>query len=190
MIIKDEPVDRLVMLIDFLRPLVSQFSIVDTGSQDYERDKPLLETAGAQVCQVDWRNDFAWARNQTLQYLSTDWVLHLDADEFVSMGLVDWLRSYDASPQTMGYLIFTRNFWGGEWGIEVDAHWHCRLFRNGHGQWYKPLHEQVALDGKHEDFTRDTIVLPKAPKDAYIIHSKPRDKIEVSAELYKQMENR
>lgn len=190
MIVRDEPIDRLVMLIDYMRPLAKRFVIADTGSETYEQDKPLLEKAGATVFQIEWRDDFAWARNQTLPHLGTEWTLHLDADELPSLGLSGFLRDVLDSSGTspLGYLIFTRNFWAGEWGIEVPAHWHCRLFRTARGAWYKPLHEQVQLDGRPEQNTRGTAILPMAPKDCYLIHSKPREKIEVSAELYRRME--
>ncbi len=192
MIIRDEPVDRLVMLIDFMRPLVSKFVIADTGSEAFEQDGPLLKAAGATVIQTPWTNDFAAARNSTLPYLESDWSLHLDADEWPSIGLLDFLKddilTGESDARALGYLLFTRNFWGGEWGIEVEAHWHCRLFRTARGAWYKRLHEQVQLDGQEESNTRGNPILPKAPKDAYIIHSKPREKIEVSARLYREME--
>jgi glycosyltransferase involved in cell wall biosynthesis len=199
MIVKDEPIDRLVMLIDFLRPLTHRFVIADTGSATYEQDLPLLERAGATVVGIQWNDDFSQARNETLQYLDSDWALHLDADEWPSMGLLDFLDGLTretlgnlqySDERTMGYLIFTRNFWGGEWGVEVEAHWHTRLFRTAHGRWYKPLHEQVELDGKKEPNTRDSIVNPKLPKDFYIIHSKPREKIRVSEDLYRRMEGK
>jgi glycosyltransferase involved in cell wall biosynthesis len=197
MIIRDEPIDRLVMLIDFMRNSVADdFVVVDTGTEDWEWQEKCINGAGGRYARIDWPDDFSVARNETLKYIDTDFVLHLDADEWPSHTLIDWMmqtfnfgsRTPDESdPRTLGYLIFTRNYWGGERGIEVEAHWHCRLFRNGRGRWYKKLHEQVELDGKHESQTRDTVVLPKAPKDAYIIHSKPREKIEHSAALYERM---
>jgi hypothetical protein len=195
MIVKDEPIDRLVMLIDFLRPITHRFVIADTGSATYEQDLPLLERAGATVVGIQWNDDFSQARNETLQYLDSDWALHLDADETVSLQLSrnlwelvngDWVPD----EKSLGFLLFTRNFWGGEWGVEVEAHWHTRLFRTAHGRWYKPLHEQVELDGKKEPNTRDSIVNPKLRKDAYIIHSKPREKIGVSEDLYRRMEGK
>ena len=198
MIVRDEPVDKIVALVDFMRnSIADDFVIVDTGSVRIDEDEPHYNGAGARVARMDWPDDFSVARNETLKYLSTDWVLHLDADEWPSFTLLEWMMQTfnfgsrtpdETDTRTLGYLIFTRNYWGGERGIEVEAHWHCRLFRNGHGRWYKKLHEQVALDGKHESQTRGTVILPKAPKDAFIIHSKPREKIEASAALYKRME--
>ncbi len=191
MIVKDEPVDRIAMLVDFLRPVVSEFVIADTGSIDADKDIPLYQSWGVKTLAIEWRNDFAWARNNTLDYLTTDWVLHLDADELPTIDMMNSIRRVDEScdPQTMGWLYFTRNFWGGEHGIEVEAHWHCRLFRRSAGRWYKPLHEQVSLNGREEAFTRGTGVLPAANKDAYLIHSKPREQIAKSEALYNKMEN-
>ena len=192
MILKDEPVDRVAMLIDYLKPDVSEFLLVDTGSRDIDIDEPLYNSWGARVARFDWIGDFAAARNRTLDFMTTDWVLHLDADELPTRPMMEHLRwAIDSSDKkTSGWLYFTRNFWGGEHGIEVEAHWHCRLFRRERGRWYKPLHEQVMLDGRVEDVTRNTIALPKAPKDAYLIHSKPREMLDVSAALYAAMEKR
>jgi glycosyltransferase involved in cell wall biosynthesis len=194
MITRNEPIDRLVMLIDFMRNSVADdFVIVDTGTDDWEWQEKCINGAGGRYARIDWPDDFSVARNETLRHINTDWVLHLDADEMPSQGLIEFIYAtvkYDEGERNrnaLGFLIFTRNYWGGERGVEVEAHWHCRLFRNGRGRWYKKLHEQVELDGKHESQTRDTVVLPKAPKDAYIIHSKPREKIEHSAALYERM---
>ena len=61
-------------------------------------------------------------------------------------------------------------------GPEWEEHWHCRLFRRSSGVWYKPVHEQVMLDGLPEPATRGTPLLPKAPKSAYLIHSRMEDR--------------
>jgi glycosyltransferase involved in cell wall biosynthesis len=192
MILKDEPVDRLAMLIDYLKPDVSEFLLVDTGSRDIDMDEPLYNSWGARVARFEWIDDFSAARNETLRYMTTDWVLHLDADELPTRPMMEHLRwAVNEGPTSaLGWLYFTRNFWGGEHGIETEEHWHCRLFKRDKGRWYKPLHEQVMLGGHTESTTRGTPVLPKAPKDAYLIHSKPREMIDVSAALYAALEQR
>jgi glycosyltransferase involved in cell wall biosynthesis len=191
MIVLNESVDRLAMLVEYLKPIVSDFVIADTGSGDIDLDEPLYNTWGVKVMRLEWRRDFAWARNETLQHLTTDWVLHLDADELPSRAMMDHIASVtsdQADPLTKGWLYLAKNFWGGELGITVEAHWHCRLFRRDAGRWYKPLHEQVVLDGQKESQTRGTPVLVKAPQEAYLIHSKPREAIERSGVMYKEME--
>jgi hypothetical protein len=154
----------------------------------------LLEKAGAFVYQIPWTNDFAAARNSTLDHITTEWTLHLDADEFPSMDMLTYIKrvltedgDWDIS-RAAAVRFFTRNFWAGEWGIEVPQHWHVRMFRTRRGQWYKPLHEQVKVDGKEEHQYVDTPLCLKPNKEWYLIHSKPRDKIEVSAQLYRGME--
>src|SRR5690606_7237066 len=137
--------------------------------------------------QIPWRPDFSAMRNDALDRMTTDWTLHMDADELPSMGLLGALRRVleDCAPQTLGWLVFTKNFWGGERGISVEEHWHCRLFRTKSARFYKPVHEQVKLDGKSESTTRGTLILPKMNESDYIIHAKPQQKLDESALIYK-----
>lgn len=192
MIIKDEPVDRLVMLIDYMRVLSAKTVILDTGSKDYDKDADLLRKAGAYVDQIPWKDDFSWARNQTLPHLDTDWTLHLDADELPSVMMMTFIERVlsETDKSQHGVLFFTRNFWGGEWGIEVPSHWHVRMFRTKMAEWYKPIHECVMLNGLQESATRGSPSMIVAPKEAYLIHSKPREKIDASTELYEGMKGR
>jgi hypothetical protein len=193
MIIKDEPVERLAMLVDYLKPVVSQFSITNTGDITME-DCVLIESWGVDLDHLDWTNDFSAARNHSASKLTTDWVLHLDADELPSIAMMEFIEQVTgkqgyAEKRALGYLFYTKNFWGGEIGPEMpnDWNWHCRLFRREAGKWYKPVHEQVRLNGQGEDATRGTNRLPKSPQSAYIIHSKPQSKIAASHEQYVSM---
>src|SRR3972149_4850415 len=64
MIVLNEHVDRLAALVEYLKPTVSDFVIADTGSGDIDLDEPLYNTWGVKVMRVEWRKDFAWARNE------------------------------------------------------------------------------------------------------------------------------
>jgi hypothetical protein len=81
MIVKDEEM-FLEDCLASLDGLVDRIDICDTGSTD--RTVEIAEAAGANVTHVEWRDDFAWARNQALE-MSKDawWVLQVDADERV-----------------------------------------------------------------------------------------------------------
>jgi glycosyltransferase involved in cell wall biosynthesis len=68
-----------------------QFVVVDTGSTD--RTVQILRAAGAEVHEVVWRDDFAWARNESLRHARCEWILVLDADEFPGTGFCDELRA-------------------------------------------------------------------------------------------------
>lgn len=193
MIVRDEPVDRLAMLVEYLSPIVTEFSIVDTGSADVAIDGPLISSwPKVKFNHFTWVDDFAAARNYSLGFLNTDWVLHLDADETISHGMYDAIVRVltECDPRTKGWLFMTQNYWAGERGIRVEAHWHCRLFRRASGNWYKKLHEQVMLDGRMEHVTRNTIALPKADESALLIHSKPRDRLASSEALYNRIGER
>lgn len=52
---------------------------VDTRSTD--RTEAIARQYGAHIIWIEWRDDFSYARNLTLEAATGDWVLVLDADE-------------------------------------------------------------------------------------------------------------
>lgn len=81
MIVKNEE-DFLEGCLASLDGLVDRIVVCDTGSTDNTVE--IARAAGAEVIEVAWRNDFAWARNQALERCRDAWwVLHVDADERV-----------------------------------------------------------------------------------------------------------
>ncbi|MEO1592324.1 MAG: tetratricopeptide repeat protein [Cyanobacteria bacterium J06632_22] len=78
MIVKDEAA-HLAHCLESLGDLPQEIIVCDTGSTD---DTVAIATQrGAQVHRIDWPNNFATARNQSLGYATGDWVLVIDADE-------------------------------------------------------------------------------------------------------------
>lgn len=189
MIVKDEPADRLAMLVEYMRPVVSQVVIADTGSEKNETE--LYRTWGVTALDHPFAGSFADARNSTLSLVNEDieWILHLDADELPSLGMIAHLNEVKASPKRrpLAWQYFTVNFWAGERGPEMPYHWHCRLFRKKHGRWYLPVHEGVSLDGRTEAQSMESGVMIHAPRDAYLIHSKPQMHMDRANTLYTQL---
>jgi hypothetical protein len=183
-LVKDPPLDRLALLHEFLRPIVSEFVIVVDDRTAVEAADVMAGWAAVTLVPFTWVDDFATARIAALPHVHGEWVLHLDPDEMPSVAMYDFIRTVDAVPQAdvlwqgslypapRGYLFFTKNFFDGRQAAEYEEHWHCRLFRARAGAWYKPVHEQVMLDGKPEHQTRGTPLLPKAPLGAYLVHSR------------------
>jgi hypothetical protein len=185
-LVKDPPLDRLALLVEYLRPYVHEYvMVVDDRTQAATVDT--LAWRGVTRVPFRWVDDFAAARNAALPYVTSEWVLHLDPDEMPSVAMMEFIQAVDADRQEdvlwqdslyrapRGYLFFTKNFYDGRQGEELEEHWHCRLFRADMGRWYKPVHEQVELDGLPESIARGTPVLPKAPRGAYLIHSRMND---------------
>ena len=67
--------------IDSVRGVVDDVVVVDTGSTDNTRQ--IAADHGARVFDFEWNDDFAAARNFALAQVRTDWVLWVDADEWL-----------------------------------------------------------------------------------------------------------
>lgn len=96
MIVRDEAA-MLPEFLDHARGCYDQLVAFDTGSRDGTVD--LLRAAGAEVHEGQWRDDFAWARNESLRHATGDWILVLDADEFPHAGFRDELRAFTAQEE-------------------------------------------------------------------------------------------
>jgi Glycosyl transferase family 2 len=184
LLVKDPPLDRLVLLLEYLRPIVHETVAVVDDRTASETVALMSTWPNVNVIPFGWVDDFAEARNAALPHCTGDWILHLDPDELPTAAMCDFIRMVDAVPQPdvqwqgstyvspRGYLFFTQNYFDGEQAAEWEEHWHCRLFRRSAGRWYKPVHEQVMLEAMPEDHTRGTGLLVKAPRGAYLIHSR------------------
>lgn len=66
------------------KKLVDRIYITDTGSTD--DTVKIAEEFGAHITTYEWKNDFAAARNYSLEQSECDWNLILDADEYLVSG--------------------------------------------------------------------------------------------------------
>jgi tetratricopeptide (TPR) repeat protein len=78
MIVKDEAAN-LPQCLASASDLADEIVVIDTGSSDHT--PTIAEKAGAKVNFLIWGDDFAAARNASLDQASQDWLLVLDADE-------------------------------------------------------------------------------------------------------------
>lgn len=121
------------------RGAFDEFVLVDTGSKD--RTVEIAESFGAKVLHRAWDDDFSAPRNLGLQSATGDWILVLDADEFIHEGGCERIRQLVQNPAALGYhLRFTNNYGQGKTiGVMM-----VRLFRNLPGMAYENIiHEQV-----------------------------------------------
>ena len=121
------------------QPAVDEIIVVDTGSRD--RTMEIARSFGAKVCERPWDEDFSAPRNLSLQQATGDWILVLDADEFLCQGAAERIRELVENEAVCGYhMRFVNHYSGGKTlGVMM-----VRLFRNLPGIAYQNvIHEQV-----------------------------------------------
>ena len=118
--------------------------VVDSGSEDGTTD--IARSMGARVLHQDWLG-FGPQKHHAVKYASNDWVLCLDADEWVSDALSRSIRLLmESRPDHHAYCFPRRNILLGRalrfGGGYPDAK--LRLFDRRHAQWNKAsVHEEV-----------------------------------------------
>jgi len=128
--------------------VVDEICIADTGSTD--GTVAIARSFGAKLTAIEWRDDFAWARNQALALATGAWVLVLDADERLAPGSRDALAALRRiEPDGQGRWIRCRNFSDGEREIVASTNAIVRIFPRDPAIRYRgKLHEYVARDGE------------------------------------------
>lgn len=79
-IVKNEEI-ALPQCLNSVKNVVEEIVLLDTGSSD--RTVEIARRFDAKVYHFAWGNDFSAARNEALKYVSSEWVLVLDADEIL-----------------------------------------------------------------------------------------------------------
>lgn len=142
MIVKNEE-KVLQRCLDSVYGIVDEVVIVDTGSTDSTKDIALKYTK--KVYDFEWTNSFADARNFAQQQATGEWILVLDADEYVERAnlqeMIDVLKQTDESVEAYDVAIY--NFMG-VYGERVLQHRHTRIYRNvPYLRYDRAIHEQL-----------------------------------------------
>lgn len=121
------------------RAAVDEIVVVDTGSAD--GTVAIAESFGARVLHAPWQDDFSAPRNVGLAAATGDWILVLDADEFLQPGACERIRELVRNEAVLGYHLHFVNVYGDGRTLGVMM---VRLFRNLPGIGYENvIHEQV-----------------------------------------------
>ena len=98
MIVRNEA-ERLERCLASVAGFVDEMVVVDTGSDD--GTAAVAASCGASVHHLEWPGDFAPARNHALDLVRGDWVLVLDADEWLRPEARAPLRALMEQPQVL-----------------------------------------------------------------------------------------
>ncbi|MEK3883889.1 glycosyltransferase family 2 protein [Paenibacillus sp. PL2-23] len=145
MIVKNEE-DALDRCLNSIIELADEIIIVDTGSVD--RTKEIAMQYTNKVYDFTWSNDFSAARNESLRFATSKWVLVLDADEYVEANDIPVIREFLIKEQPFAntiYGISVFSFLGKSIRTgKITEAAVSRLLPNHFGiKFYRPIHEQL-----------------------------------------------
>jgi hypothetical protein len=128
-----------------LAGIVDEIVVVDTGSTDATPE--IAAGFGARICRHTWRDDFSAARNVGLDAASGDWILAIDADEYLAAGTRRHVRAVVDHTDAEGILITVRNLLApGDLIQSAESHI-VRLFRRRDDVRFAGIiHEEVTAD--------------------------------------------
>ncbi len=143
MIVKNEEtvLDRCLQSV---HQWVDEIVILDTGSTD--ATKTIAQKYTDKIYDFIWINDFSAARNEALKHATAQWILVLDADEYMNendiRGLHDFL--YHESPKNnIVYHLSAVSFLGDNTAASTSENMVGRIFANHMGiEYSRPIHEQ------------------------------------------------
>ena len=136
MIVRDEE-ERLPACLDSVAGLADEIVVVDTGSTD--GSVRVAEQYGARIGHFEWCDDFARARNASLELASGDWILWLDADDLLPAEYHARIRQLIDQGREKAYFFALDNR-----GYENVSCLQMRLFPNLPGITFEmPIHEQI-----------------------------------------------
>ncbi len=127
--------------------VVDEINVVDTGSTD--RTVEIARSFGANVIFREWRNDFGWARNESLALATRRWTLVLDADEEMTPDSLALLRALRETPAgvTGIYVQIQNDVDDASGSASTMTHILPRLFPTTPRIRYKNvIHESAVLD--------------------------------------------
>ena len=144
MIVKNEEA-TLAACLASVADLVEEMIVVDTGSID--RSRLVAAQSGAIVRDFAWVDDFAAARNQSIEHATGDWIFWLDADERLDEPNREILRAVFANlkRENAAYLMRQLSETDDPYGSHVAVD-QVRLFRRvPELRWEYRVHEQILL---------------------------------------------
>ncbi len=138
LIVKNEA-ENISACLESIENICSQIVVVDTGSDD--NTPQICSRFGAEVYFCKWNGSFSDARNYGLSLMRTDWIIAIDADEWLEMELSEDIYNLLGDGKTGGINIkIISKLKDGT----SATHRYTRLFRRDDAIRYSGrIHEQI-----------------------------------------------
>lgn len=159
-----------------VQPLVAdgkgEIIVVDSGSTD--RTVEIAKSYGAKVFVEKWKG-YAAQKNSAIDKATGEWILSLDADEEIGVGMCEVLERTLPGAAVAGMKFARRNYFMGRWirhgGFYPDSK--LRLFWHGLGRFEeRAVHEDIQLTPGCDVYDPSWYYQTKSPA-ALIHHSYP-----------------
>jgi glycosyltransferase involved in cell wall biosynthesis len=97
--------------VESFRSIADEIIVYDTGSTDGTQG--ILASLGVKWIQGEWRDDFAWARNQVIDQARCAWILWMDADDRIPADQLENFRKLKTAPMDRAFGFQVINTQGG-----------------------------------------------------------------------------
>ena len=140
MIVKNEE-KNLRKCLSSIKDVVDEIIIVDTGSSDSTIE--IAKKYTNKVYHFDWINDFAAARNYSLSFATKDYIMWLDADDYIKKSQKEKLQQLKQSNDNADMYYFLYDF-----NDSFQPFYRERLFlRNMNYKFKGKIHEAIIPSG-------------------------------------------
>jgi glycosyltransferase involved in cell wall biosynthesis len=144
MIVRNEE-NTIARCLDSVSDLVDEINIVDTGSTDRTKEVVLAYTD--RIFDFEWIDDFAVARNFSFDHATKDYILWLDADDYLLQKDRDALRKLKETLDPFYDSVIM------DYAVSRDAYGNTLLFtkrnrlvkRTKEFRWAYPVHEVLIV---------------------------------------------
>ncbi len=122
--------------------VADEIVVIDTGSVD--DTQRIAEDCGARVYEFPWRDDFAAARNESIERATRDWILWLDGDDRIPLESREKLLTLTRSLPNANVAFLMTVVSVGPDGRPIGQAAQVRLFRRDPRlRWEYRVHEQI-----------------------------------------------
>jgi len=151
MIVKNEE-KVLARCLDSIKEIVDEIIIVDTGSTD--KTVEIAKKYTSNVYHFEWIDDFSAARNYAFSKAMCDYIMWLDADDYLEKSeQVKLLALKETFDTSIDVAVLKYNLSFDEFGNVLLSNYRERLLkRERNFKWEEPVHECITPSGNVQRF--------------------------------------